>query len=341
MIFSWFTDSPEGAFSSYYQYDNKTMEFTRIPLELGRNGKGATDTVIDYEPTRAVGFSKQNYLPEGEGENEGLNPDDWSIDDQGKLCYQGTPLPNGKPADGDYVYDATDGSPVAGSRVTVTPTLPEGIAPEHLALVANNAVIEGSGFKAPTTDAEALVKAIQDKVCDILKVNVDDFGAITDQKIFDTLKEQAKTISDGTSGGLVDRLNGALKTAEDASVLINEQLEEDIITPDAAFTKACISLQEAIDNAQATTGVADVKQALTEISNARQAVNAAIQNIDTAKSEFMARQLDIAKEALTQARQHADDWRANEEEYEKLAEAPSLDEYKRELGLLEGEEVVV
>lgn len=139
MIISWFTQ-PESGFSSYCQYDNRALQFVRVRLELGREDHNdISDTVVNYQTDRVAGFSNQDYL----GETEELDPADWNVNAAGELCYQGTPLPGGRPAARDYVYDASIGATSlhAGSPVTAKPVRPEGIEPRHLALLANDAVI--------------------------------------------------------------------------------------------------------------------------------------------------------------------------------------------------------
>lgn len=336
MIISWFTQPP-GKFASYYQYDTATLEFSRTRLELGRSSSTRTnDTFVSYNPERTVGFASAQYPTS--------NPDEhWSVNGDGKLCYDGTALPSAKPSAGDRVYDTSDPASFVhrGNPVTETPVLPEGIEPKHLALLANDAMLNQRTIQLTAGNAKAseLVGAIKGEVCRVLEVT--DFASITDSMLLAKLTSQIKSQSALVAEDSVRSLNGALAEAKKASALIDEQIIEGIITPDEAFTKACVSLQEAINKAQTAKTDANVKQALTEIGKAQDAVNKAIKTIDTVKFENVSKQLDIAKESLRQAQSHAEEWQEVEVDYEKLAEASSIEDYGRELGLPETEEVVV
>lgn len=341
MIISWFTNPGDGVLSSYYQYDNLTRQFVRIRLELGRtDANDASDTVVNYQPERVVGFSKQDYL----GDADELDPADWSVNDGGELCYRGTPLPGGRPPAGDYVYDASIGTtfPHAGSPVTVEPVLPEGIEPRHLALLANDAVANRARTRVLTkgsASTEELADAIKENVCRVLKV--EDFTDVNDDVILQTLTEQIRTISANTSVDAAHSVGKELVMAERACSRINGRIADGVITPNKAFIDACASFQQAIKKSLGITGeAADARRALAEIRVAQQEVNKAIETIDAAKFEDVIKELNLAHESLNQAQKQTDSWEAAKEEYEPLAEAKSLEGYERELGFPETEEVV-
>lgn len=335
MILSWFTQPP-GAFASYYQYDTSTREFSRIRLELGRTSQTRTnDTFVSYKSGRAVGFSDQRLSTSDLGR--------WSVDDDGQLCFDDVALPSDKPSAGDRVYDTSDpGSFVhRGNAVTDTPALPEGIAPKHLALLANDSMLTRKTIALTGGDAEAsaLSAKIKGEVCRVLEV--EDFATVTDDMILAKLTEQVQIQRDYVTSDSVKSLDGALTEARSVSDVIIEQIDNGIIVPDEAFTKACASLQTAITKAQAATrDEINLDQALAEIGSAQEAVTAAVKNIDTAKFEAVSKQLDMAKESLAQAQSHAEDWQMAEAEYEKLAEATTIDEYESELFDPAAEEVI-
>jgi hypothetical protein len=138
MIISWFTQ-PKKPFSSYYQYDTVTRHFSRTRLELDRSSKSghSNDTFVSYSKQRAVGFTNKRcpYDSEKPGQH-------WSVEN-GTLCYNGKPLPSASPRSGYRVYDTSNpqNSVHKGNAVTDTPKLPDGIGAKHLALLANDTMI--------------------------------------------------------------------------------------------------------------------------------------------------------------------------------------------------------
>src|ERR1700722_8936860 len=104
MIISWFSQPEGGKFSSYYQYDTVTTNFTRIRMELGRaSSSGATDdTFIGFKTERYVGFSDQYYS------TSKSNLGHWSVNEDNELCYDDVPLAGGRPAPGARIYDCTN-----------------------------------------------------------------------------------------------------------------------------------------------------------------------------------------------------------------------------------------
>jgi hypothetical protein len=324
MIIFWFTQ-PKNSFASYFQYDTVTQQFSRIRLELGRisNSGRITDTFVSCNSQRTVGFSKDRHP--FDRESPGYH---WTVKD-GALCYDGKPLPGGRPSIGDRVYDTSDPKSFvhAGNLVTDTPKLPPDIEPRHLALLANDALVSKTKTTLTPGDASEgeLVNAIKGQVCRILGVK--DVASITDEMILDKLTSQAGSIRRKAVSESVSSMEKALTAAKDASALVSEQIQEGLLTPIQEFEDAFGSLQSALTSAETASSDADVQQSLTEIGKAQQAVNTAIEDVDAAKNEAAARQLDSARELLSQAERHATDWQAVETEYKPLAEASTVEDY--------------
>jgi hypothetical protein len=328
VIISWFTEPPS-SFASYYQYDTVTQRFSRIRLQLGRQSLNATnDTFVSSKPHRAVGFSAQRYSTSDPGSH-------WSVNEKGALCYDNAPLPSSKPNDGDRVYDSSDPSSFVhrGNAVTNSPELPAGIEPKHLALLANEALVTMAKITltGPGASGQELAEAIKGEVCRIL--NVENFAAINDDMILGKLTSQTNSIRGDATRQPASSQGEALTAAEETDHLIGEQIEEGILTPNEAFETAFGSMQSALAKAQTAVGDANVRQALIEIGNAQQAVKTAIENIDAAMHEAVARQLDLVQKSLSEAQQDATEWQAIEEEYRPLAEADTVADYEREIGV--------
>ncbi len=324
MIISWFTQPP-GQNASYYQYDTVTQQFSRTRLELGRQSSSNTnDTFVSYRSQRTVGFSDVRYSTTNPG-------DHWTVND-GTLYFDGTPLAT-TPSANAKVYDCTDPTDFVhrGNPVTETPTLPLGIEPKHLALLANEAMVSKTKITltAGTATQEQLIATIQGEVCKVLKV--DSFAAATDAVILEKLKSQAGQISDSASRQQAKSLDQALETTKAVNQRINEQITDGVLTPTQEFETAFAELQTAVDRAQDAGG--DVRQALTEIGSAQQSLNKAIASIDAAKYEATAKQLENAGAALEDAAQNATKWQEIEVEYEPLTEAESIEDYQREIGI--------
>lgn len=338
MIISWFSQ-PEGSFSSYYQYDTVTTNFTRIRLELGRvSSSGATDdTFIGYKTERYVGFSDQRYS------TSKSNLGHWSVNADNELCYDGVALPGGRPADGARIYDCTNpGSFVhRGNPVTDTPTLPEGIAPKHLALLANETFGGSKDAMTKLTDSDAtdaeLSTALKQAVCDVLEV--DDFATITDAQILTKLTSQVESIRINAILDKAGGLDKALTEAGKATDLINEEIIEGTIVPNQELTTAFGSLQEALAKTQTAENPDAVRAALAEVSNAQRAMTAAIETIDVTHQEAVAESFSAAERALTEVHLQAIEMRTAETAYEKLTEAVNVDDYEKEI--FEGTEEVI
>jgi hypothetical protein len=326
MIISWFTQPPK-SFSSYCQYDTVTQELSRVRLELGRNSSSGrtNDTMAIYNSKRVFGFSKSRLAFDSKNPGE-----HWSVED-GELCYDGKPLRDGRPEVGDWVYDTSDPYSFVhfGNPVTAKPVLPADIKPEHLALLANDALIKEDYIRLTGGGASGtqLSDAIKGEVCRILDVPVEDFADITNGAILTKLTSQAQSISDAVSSGR-SNLEQALTAAKKANAVINEQISEGRLTPTSEFEEAFGSLQSALTNAQtATKNEADVRQALIEIGNAQQALETAIKNIDATENEIVAKQLELASDSLNETENHVNEWQSVEEEYESLTEAQTVEEY--------------
>lgn len=325
MIISWFTQ-PKSGFSSYYQYDTVTQQFSRVRLELGRNStSGRTnDTFASYNSKRAVGFSKDR-LP-FDSNDPGQK---WSLNKAGELCYEGQPLPGGRPSAGNRVYDATDPSSFvhSGNPVTEKPSLPPDIKPEHLALLANDAMVTKSriNLTGGGVSETQLSEAIKGHVVRI--TGAKDFASVNDDMILAKLTSQAESIRGTAVGESVSGLEKALTSAQDSTALVGEQITEGMLTPTQEFEEAFGSLEKAVSSARTASSDVDVRQAVAEVEKAQQSVKTAIEDIDVARNESVARQLDSARESLSEAEQHVTVWESVETEYKPLEEASSVEDY--------------
>ena len=330
MIISWFTQPPD-EFSSYYQYDTVTKNFTRIRLELGRQSQSGNtdDTFVGFKTERYVGFSSADYS------TRKSNLGHWSVNEAGELCYDGVALPTGRPAADDNVYDCTDPSSFvhSGNPVTTTPSLPPGIEPKHLALLANETFGGTHDVRTRLTGSDAtedeLTSALKDAVCTVLEV--DDFAKITDAEILAKLTSQIDSIRLDAVVSKASNLDEALTAAGKATDLISEQIGEGVLVPNRELQTAFGSLQDSIAKAQSAENADAVRAALVEIGDAQQAVAAAIDTIDVAQRGNVAREFTAAQEALTEVQQQAIEWRAAETAYEKLATADNVDDYEKEI----------
>jgi hypothetical protein len=343
MIISWFSQ-PEGSLSSYYQYDTVTTNFTRIRMELGRaSSNGSTDdTFIGFKTERYVGFSDQTYS------TRKSNLGHWSVNEDNELCYDDVPLAGGHPAPGARIYDCTSpssfvhrGNPVADGA----PTLPDGIAAKHLALLANETFGGSSDTTTKLTGSDAtdaeLSTALKKAVCDVLEV--DDFATITDEQILAKLTSQAAEIRVRAVAAKETSLSEALTEAGKATDLMSEELTDGDITPNTELTTAFGSLQDAIAKAQAAE-TSGVHAALVEVSKAQEAVVAAIKTIDVTHREAVETSFSAADDALAVVHLQEFEMQTAEKAYEKLTEAADVGDYQKELfegTEFEGPEVVL
>jgi hypothetical protein len=326
MIIAWYTQPP-GKFSSYYQYDTVSRNFTRIRLELGRAAKPTDDggTFASFKDDRRVGFSDDRL-------STSKPADHWSVNGSGRLCFDGKEL-SGVPKPGSRVYDASnpDSFVHVGNPVTDTPALPPGIEPKHLALLANKAMIMKTKIVLTTRDATSddLVRSLQDQVLDI--VGGGDFAAISDDTILGILKDQVRTIQARTVGPSRTSVQQALDAVEASSQKITEMLTDGSLTPNDGITAAVEGLSSAVANAKAQTGVAEIQQALAEVKTAQAAMESAI---DAASADYrtsLEQQLRVTGESMAKAQQAAETWQQAESKYEKLVEADSFESYEREM----------
>ncbi|MCE0915821.1 MULTISPECIES: hypothetical protein [unclassified Pseudomonas] len=328
MIISWFTQ-PTDANASYYQYDSVTQQFSRIRLELGRTSmSGNNGTFATYKSQRTFGFSDQRYSTQ--------NPaDHWSVNEDGKLCYDKTVLRGVPPQVGDKVYDSSNTNEFVhrGNPVTDTPELPEGILPKHLALLANEAMVQKAQIDLTlgTATQEALIEAIQNKVCGILKV--DNFEQVTDDLILGKLTSQIAQIGQSAGKQQAQTLNEALAKSAQVNEWIASQMNDGLLTPTTEFENAFEQLQQAVIDAQSATGQANLQQALTEISTAQQRVETLIGTLDAEQHAAAVQELKNASQALAEAQTSASEWQEINAEYEPLAEAESIEAYEQEIGI--------
>jgi hypothetical protein len=327
---AWFSQ-PDNSFSSYYQNDPGTGKFVRIRLELGRDiPEDATDaTVVQYQPKRVVGFSAEDFYVEGESPGKY-----WSLNDNGQLCYKNTPL-SSDPQPGLWVYDATNPKIDVhfGNRVAVNPPkLPGGIEPDHLALLANDTMLneENIILSGPEATDAGLAGAIQEEVCRI--VGEPDFTAITDGDIADTLRSQIRRISDNATLDSRSSTDKALEEVGVTSELINEQLGDGRFTPTEDVEQAFLSFEDSVSQALAADNN-NVPQKQAEIGIAEHALDTVIENLGTTMNETISRELESTREALNEADQQAAEWEATVQPYESLENTTDIASYEEELDL--------
>lgn len=294
---------------------------------MGRVAKPTDDggTFASFKDDRKVGFSDDKMStskPAGH----------WTVNDSGRLCFDGKEL-SGVPKAGSRVYDASnpDSFVHVGNPVTDTPTLPPGIEPKHLALLANKAMITKTRIVLTARDAtpDALVQSLQDQVRDI--VGVEDFDAISDDTILEVLKDQVRTIQDRAAGPSRTSVQQALDAVEVSSRQMTEMLTDGSLVPNEDITAAVEGLSGAVARAKAQSGVAEIQQALTEVKTAQAAMESAI---DTASADYrtsLEQQLRVTGESMAKAQQAAETWQRVESRYDDLVEADSFDSYEREM----------
>lgn len=331
-LISWFTQPP-GKNASFYQYDTGTRQFTRIRLELGRGTLAKDSTFISYTPKRAVGFSKTTL--KGAGNQQGKKSP-WSVNDKGELLYNGKALPGPPPKPGDNIYDTSnpDSFVHPGNPVTDKPIMVSDIKPEHLAMLANESFITGKVMTTLTPGSASgadLTLALKGQVCDVLgHWKVEDWSHITDDMILSKLISQAKVISDNAAGTSVTSLKDALTAAKAATAQISEQITEGF-TPSPELQKAFQDLDSALATAQKASSAFDAGQALAGVTQAQQAVETALKNVDASTNKATADQLNSAKDALATAQQHATEWQATDADYKPLTGAENVDDYMKAL----------
>jgi hypothetical protein len=326
MIIAWYTQPP-GGFSSYYQYDTVSRNFTRIRLELGRAAKPTDDggTFASFKDDRRVGFSDVRLSTSNPSAH-------WTVNEAGRLCFDGTEL-SGIPKSDSRVYDTSDPDSFVhvGNKITDTPTLPPGIEPKHLALLANKAMITKTKIVLSARDAtpDALVQSLRDQVRDI--VGADDFDEISDDTILEVLKDQVRTIQDNAVDPSRTSVQQALDAVEVSSRQITEMLTDGSLVPNDGITAAVEGLAGAVARAKTQTGVAEIQQALTEVKTAQAAMESAIDEASADYRTSLEQQLRVSGESMARAQQAAETWQRVESKYEDLVEADSFDSYEREM----------
>jgi hypothetical protein len=329
MILYWFTQ-PKNSFSSYYQYDTVTQKFSRVRLELGRSGSDGGKTFVSYHEERWVTFSKTPIAGAGKQEK---GKSRWSVNDDNEFCYDGKPLPavTGKPAAGLRVYDTSDPAKFIhpGNPTTDTPKLPPDIMPDHLALLANDAIITGQYIElTPGTASESqLSLAIQNRVCDVLGVPQGTFSKIDPKAITAKLVEQSTKISGVAVSQSTASTEKALTSVKESTALVNEQIVEGQFTPTQKFEDAFASMQSSVASAEKASGSTDVEQVVMQVEKASQEVTTAITDVVTAENEVVTTQLDSAKASLSEAGKQATTTIEVQKEYEPLSKATTPEEY--------------
>ena len=335
MIISWFTDPSKGTFvegsgkfSSYYQYDTETKQFTRVRMELGRkassSGYDQGDTMASYKETRYVSFSDEKI-------RDGKN---WTVEN-GELKYKGNSLEQ-TPSSGDYVYDLTNPKSVPhfGNPVTDSPNLPEGIEVRHLSLIANDTMVNKTSFKFTTSKAtgDALSEALKTKVSDIMKTP---FDKITDQQILDKLKSQVSDIKNAAIEPSKSRVIESLDAVSASMTEINEKIMNGEIVPNGDFEKAYSTVQTKVVKAKMAAGKSDVKEALSELAEAQKNIQTAIDSVVSETQATLKQTLQNSSSALDDATKASNTWDKIQNEYDSLESADSVDAYEKEIGVEE------
>jgi hypothetical protein len=307
-------------------YSTGTRQLCRVRLELGRASAGDNSTVISYDGGAVVGFGEKG-LP---GPKEGGK---WSVDGEYRLCFDGVPLAGPPPKNvGDGIYDAADDpGKVAilhsGNPVTRDPTLPAGIEPKHLALLAQRAMLDKKDvtLTGSAATSEELVGAVKAQV--VMVLGVDNFGQVNDNLIHAKLTGQARDIAAGPARARLGvRLGGAPEVIDE----ISGALTGGTIKPDAVA--AVRSMVEAVGNA--VTLQATARETLGRITAAQQAVEAVAQIIggDAAQEEESEEDLltqctKLLGTAMSDAAEYAGNWQTGEADCAPLTEAANVDRY--------------
>lgn len=336
MIMSWFTQPPGKTFSSYYQYDTVTKNFTRIRLELNRADPDGT--FISYQTERFVGFSAKRYRTSGK------NLRRWSVNEKNELCYENVALPTSQPNEGVRTYDCS--LPMTrvhqGRGLTNDPILPEGIKPKHLALLANETFggDEDATIKLTESNAgdAAVASALQGRVCEILGVPATDFPAITDDVIIAKLTSQVKIIRDIAGDPSKANVKDWLGEAGRVMAEISARIGDGLPVLNEELQTALGSLQLAIDTAGRVQSTDGMGHALTEISYAETAVQQVIGTIAAAQREAVASEFSKARDALIEVRGQVTEWQKIEVSYKSLENAGTIEDYTKEI-LPEYEEI--
>jgi hypothetical protein len=326
LLVSWFSQPPEEGLSSYYLHNTGTRRLCRIRLELGRASAGDNSTVVSYDGGAVVGFG-ENGLP---GPKEGGK---WSVDGEYRLCFDGRPLAGPPPKNaGDGIYDAADApGRVAilhsGNPVTRDPTLPAGIEPKHLALLAQRAMLEKEDVTLTGSAAtgDELAGAIKAQVAEVLGVG--NFGQVTDNLIHAKLTGQARDIAAGPARARLEiTLGGAREVIDE----ISGALAGGTVKPGAEV--AVRSMVAAVGNA--VTLQATARETVDQITTAQQAVKAVAQIIgadasqeDESEEDLLTQDTKLLSTAMSDAAKYAGNWQAEETDCAPLTETTNVDDY--------------
>ncbi len=336
MIISWFTDPAKGnfgipgneeKFSSYYQYDTTSKEFTRVRLELGRTS-GSGDTQAMFKETRYVGFSTEKIRTSS----------DWTVE-AGQLKYKGVALET-VPTEGDYVYDLTNptSKPHFGNPVTSEANLPEGIEVKHLNLIANDAMVSKSSvvFTTKAASGAELAEVLKGEVAMIVGKP---FASITDADILTTLKAQVTELKSRLISEPKTSIEESLSAVEETLSEINNKIMEGDFVPTQECETAYSDLQKSAAGAKAATSSGDVKTAISEIANAQESLVTVVNTIEEAQHEAIRSSLEASSTSLEEASNASLQWDAIQAEYTQLETASSVEEYESEIGVEEPVEI--
>ncbi|WP_146745781.1 hypothetical protein V1599_04230 [Enterobacter sp. ECC-175] len=161
MNIHWFTQ-PQNSYASCYLYNTETHAFCRVRIELNRNDEDGT--FVSFYPSRAVGFvaDGQNYRTSQNAR--------WSINDEHRLRYDGTVLPQ-DPREGYTVFDSTTPARFVhrGNAITVTPRLPAGITQEDMVELARLVMLERPAARVQLTARDASAETLRDAILDAIR----------------------------------------------------------------------------------------------------------------------------------------------------------------------------
>ncbi|WP_459212735.1 hypothetical protein [Aquimarina rhabdastrellae] len=348
MIITWYTDPSKGSFtegstkfSSYYQFDTVSQKFVRIRLELGRSpsssGGDQGDTGAFFKSKRYVGFSNDPTVRSSQ-------PAKWSINKEGQLCFDGKALQT-TPSKGLNTYDTSsnvfnDSTFIhKGNKITEEPNLPEDIAPKHLSLIANDAVIKGGGVNLTAANASGtdLATALKTKVGSIVGK---DFKDITDNDLLAKLKEQISTIKTNEIQPSKASLDTALEDVNKLLTEIKTQIEEGMLIPNQNLEKAALDLNAKIEAAQkASTSGEGIKEAIANLAKSKTALNTQVEAVESKSYEALKNQVEQSDAAVKTAQADSERWENIDTEYANAEKAKTINEYEESIGIAETETV--
>lgn len=336
MIITWFTQ-PANSYASYYQFDTETKKFVRIRMELGRkSGSGRTQLI--YEDEYAVGFGKAADYDTSDAQR-------WKVNEKGQLCYDDKPLslePGPKLNTFDTKQDYIDNQDYVhfGNELSTNPSLPDGIEPKHLSLLASDAMEKGKSYRLTERDASGkeLSDKIKSKVCDVMDVDTSKFDSIdkafksiTDETILEKLKDQVKNQKAAAAERSKERLDVKLEEVKKAVESIGKEITNGTITPNEEFTKAVEKLGTSVEEALKSSNSSELAKITEHLSSASTAVATAIDKIDAAKHASTKTALEESSKALEAAATENEAWTKANAEFSKLEASESVKSFEENM----------